>query len=347
MYKSPRNYGFDNLKSFLTILVVFHHAAQAYTPGSGWLLHDAFQTRGLIPLLTVDASFFMGLFFFISGNFIPASLAKHGPGKFSVDKLKRLLVPALVIAVAIPPFALYIRSPAAVTLEALIDFYRREFIVGHGWFLVQLLAYALCFVAMRPILQKAWINFNAVWTMTLVGLVLGGITQLVALHHPINQWFFFDIIEPYHLPQYILMFVLGCLYGQQRQPIQGRSMDLYLILSTLLVGVYLLNFHHSFGLAKVEALWSSLLGVFLILGLTGFFQRFLNYGNALLKLMASHAFGIYVVHIFVVLMLQKMLLPLDLGAGFKFALTGVFAYLISLAMVMVYDFLLPKTSRGV
>jgi hypothetical protein len=36
--KASRQYYLDNLKVFLTVLVIFHHAGQAYGTGGGWAL---------------------------------------------------------------------------------------------------------------------------------------------------------------------------------------------------------------------------------------------------------------------------------------------------------------------
>lgn len=62
----------DNLKVLLTVLVVFHHAGQAYGDGGAWpyspsLSHEYVGWLG--NFFPVNAAFFMGLFFFDFGLF--------------------------------------------------------------------------------------------------------------------------------------------------------------------------------------------------------------------------------------------------------------------------------------
>ena len=83
----------DNLKVFLTVLVIFHHAGQAYGDGGGWAYTPS-NPAEVMPWIwhffSVNAAFFMGLFFFISGYFVPASYDKQGASLFVRKKLMRL-----------------------------------------------------------------------------------------------------------------------------------------------------------------------------------------------------------------------------------------------------------------
>ena len=76
----------DNLKVCLTVLVIFHHAGQAYGDGGDWAYAPS-NPAEVMPWIwhffSVNAAFFMGLFFLISGCFVPASYDKQGAfGKF-------------------------------------------------------------------------------------------------------------------------------------------------------------------------------------------------------------------------------------------------------------------------
>ncbi len=71
---SGREVYLDNLRVYLTILVIFHHAAVTYGAPGSWYYSETL-TGGLVPgiLLTLfvstNQSFFMGLFFFFVGLF--------------------------------------------------------------------------------------------------------------------------------------------------------------------------------------------------------------------------------------------------------------------------------------
>mgnify|MGYP006943057229 CR=1 FL=1 len=54
----------DNIKVFLTCLVVAHHAAQAYGPTGGvWVVNDPYKANWLRDFFFVNVSFMMGLYF--------------------------------------------------------------------------------------------------------------------------------------------------------------------------------------------------------------------------------------------------------------------------------------------
>ena len=86
----------DNLKVCLTALVIFHHAGQAYGDGGGWAYTPS-NPAEVMPWIwhffSVNAAFFMGLFFLISGYFVPASYDKQGAVVFVQKKLIRLGIP--------------------------------------------------------------------------------------------------------------------------------------------------------------------------------------------------------------------------------------------------------------
>jgi peptidoglycan/LPS O-acetylase OafA/YrhL len=90
-----RLYFLDNLKIPLIILVVVHHAGQAYGGGGWWFVENPERSSLLGIFFTVNRSFFMSLFFMISGYFLPASYDRNGPLDFLKDRFLRLGVPLL------------------------------------------------------------------------------------------------------------------------------------------------------------------------------------------------------------------------------------------------------------
>jgi len=133
----------DNVKIFLTALVVTHHVACAFGGcGEGtWYLivgfggPPAFQhfVKGLT---LADQSYFMPLFFFISAYFIPSSYERAG-GKwhnFAQNKRKRLLIPAL--------FEFFVISPLAIILSGNLVYAPNP---GVAWFLFWLLLFLIIY----------------------------------------------------------------------------------------------------------------------------------------------------------------------------------------------------------
>ena len=80
-----RSYYLDNLKVFLTVLVIAHHAMIPFTGGGGWPYVPS-NAEERMPymwhFLSTNAAFFMGLFFMISGYFVPKSFDRQGFAHF-------------------------------------------------------------------------------------------------------------------------------------------------------------------------------------------------------------------------------------------------------------------------
>ncbi|MDB5554203.1 MAG: acyltransferase, partial [Rhizobium sp.] len=99
-----RNLALDRARTFLTLVVVLHHAVIPYTyfghtDPKSWLGFDAI-------VLATD-SFFMAMFFFLSGLFVWPSLAYKSPWGFLRDRLLRLGLPFAIAAFTIIPIAYY------------------------------------------------------------------------------------------------------------------------------------------------------------------------------------------------------------------------------------------------
>jgi len=99
---SPRLYYLDDLKTFLTIVVIVHHCLGAFN-GSGNLglsvgnFYNPLQVFTMT-ILILSQSYFMSLFFFVSAYFIPSSIVRKGSQAFLADRFKRLGPPALAYA---------------------------------------------------------------------------------------------------------------------------------------------------------------------------------------------------------------------------------------------------------
>src|SRR5436309_15498498 len=99
-----RNLSLDRARTFLTLVVLLHHAVIPYTyfghtDPQSWIGFDAV-------VLATD-SFFMAMFFFLSGLFVWPSLAHKPPRIFVRDRLLRLGLPFAMAAFTVIPIAYY------------------------------------------------------------------------------------------------------------------------------------------------------------------------------------------------------------------------------------------------
>jgi hypothetical protein len=88
----------DNLKVFLIVLVIAHHASLPYGYyNAGWPVHEPYVSDICAQVLSwftsVNGAFFMGLFFLVSAYFLPASFDRKGAAKYVKDRLLRLGLP--------------------------------------------------------------------------------------------------------------------------------------------------------------------------------------------------------------------------------------------------------------
>ncbi len=81
----------DHLRTALTVLVLVFHTSIAYGGAGSWILEDVDKSElnATIILFTIFTAvcqaFFMGLFFFLTAYFIPASYDRKGAAKLSMS----------------------------------------------------------------------------------------------------------------------------------------------------------------------------------------------------------------------------------------------------------------------
>src|SRR5205085_12616947 len=88
-----RNLSLDRARTFLTLVVLLHHAVIPYT----YFGHtDPESWIGFDMIVLATDSFFMAMFFFLSGLFVWTGLARQGPLNYFPDRLLRLGLPLAI-----------------------------------------------------------------------------------------------------------------------------------------------------------------------------------------------------------------------------------------------------------
>src|ERR1700676_2195455 len=99
-----RNASIDRTRTFLTLLVLLHHAVIPYT----YFGHpDPKSWIGFDMIVLATDSFFMAMFFFLSGLFVWPGIARKGPLNYLSDRLLRLALPFVICAFTVIPIAYY------------------------------------------------------------------------------------------------------------------------------------------------------------------------------------------------------------------------------------------------
>ncbi|MBR6286992.1 MAG: acyltransferase family protein [Bacteroidaceae bacterium] len=323
-----KNY-LDNLKVCLTILVIFHHAGQAYGDGGEWAYtpsNPAETMPWIWHFFAVNASFFMGLFFLISGYFVPTSFDKQGTRKFIGRKLTRLGIPLLIIGGLLTPLT-------------------GKFEVAHMWFVESLLVFSLIYALVRNV-TKHQLNETpskpSIAGLLIAGLLMGIGTQTIRSVSPQDHWILpFSIIplpmEPAHYLQYTMMFVMGILARRFSwlEQMGKRTGAASLLLGILLAGgIYIRNggWWNDF-VTEWFGIYESLLCIFISFGLLWFFREKVNGTGRFAQWCAEQSYGAYILHLLLMLGLQFSTDDLWFGAFGKFffigAATTVASYLLT------------------
>ncbi|MCC6627255.1 MAG: acyltransferase family protein [Chloroflexi bacterium] len=344
---APRLIAFDRVRVLLAVLVVAHHAGQPYGPTGGeWPLFSAERAAILGPFFAVNAAFFMGLFFFIAGYLMPGAVDRHGPTRFLRERLLRLGVPLLAFALVVFPLivtAVGGGSPAAWLSDPAA--YARTVQSGHLWFLGHLLIYAAIYAAWRGLRsRRPTVDGAGDWVpghRALLGLVvaLALVTFAVRLGWAIDQWVTLPgnltRFEPAHLPQYLILFVLGVLAYRhdwfRRLPASigltwlglglAAGAAFYLLGPLNVLGLRVPTAGGGLGVGSlVWSLWEALICIGLSVGLLTLFRDHWTRAGRLLPVLAANTYGVYVIHLLLIITLQFAIADLAWPPLAKFGL---------------------------
>jgi glucans biosynthesis protein C len=345
--RPARIFYIDNLRIFLTFLVVAHHSAAPYSNLDLWPnWQQPASSTAALPLdllLLVNQTFFMGFFFLLSGYFVPGAADRKGPGKFAVERLKRLGIPFLGFIVLLRPFFIlptYLDLPAA-TRPSFAVYYFTSWEVGPAWFLEMLLIFSLAYalsrhlrttaepVRSRPLRRRDLLAFV---------LVLAVVTYAWRIFVPLSTYEpVLGLPDAAYMPQYVLLFAAGvAAYRRHWFATLPRRSGwfgvLFVVVSfvPMALGGYR-GFESSGALASHDlahlalALWESLFAVGVILVLLRVFEHFVAGTSRFSRYLADNAFAVYLVHAPVIVGAVAVLQSLDAAPVPKFLLTLVLA----------------------
>ncbi|CAJ2512775.1 Uu.00g008940.m01.CDS01 [Anthostomella pinea] len=226
-----RRHDLDNLRTFLTGLVTVHHTSLAYGGVGSWKVKSA-CFAGNSPVLMgfniFDQSFFMGMFFWISGRVSAQSLSKTSPSAFIKSKLLRLGAPALVYSYAIDPM-MRAAMLTSWNLESLRASVIASWTTPHGlrgpvWYIGTMLAFDV----------TAAIATKIGWTTTTKGdkersriygllcrygwIGVAASSFLIRLWYPVGKTIPILSLQPAFLSQYVYSYLLGAVSYKEQQP---------------------------------------------------------------------------------------------------------------------------------
>jgi len=360
----------DNLKIFLILLVILHHTGQGYGPTGGWWFYMTSQPEKLEWMgrfFCVNASFFMGLFFMISGYFFAPSFDKKGFKKYTIDKLVRYSIPLLFVYWILMPlifffnYELYSDNPSLPFLtffqriylgigpkpewfRPILTWPERDLGFGHLWFVENLLVYAMIYAILRVVLRKTSFanKFKLnVYLFTFAYIVIVVFATVWVRDYnrvgDIKNVFGFLMIEVAHWPQYLGLLISGIIASQtnllQKFPsVYGKS--LLFIGSLLAAKVYFPSLFPDIINAwsgQYFEVFETILGFSLSFGLIVLFRDHLNSTNRLLTIVAENAYAAYIFHYPIVIAIQYGFDKVPISVLSKFLIVGILSIISSFA----------------
>jgi fucose 4-O-acetylase-like acetyltransferase len=176
----------DTLKAALIVLVIAHHAGQSFGPtGGAWPLYNEDRAPILDKFFTVNAAFFMGLFFLVSAYLLPASYEHKGPRRYLKERFARLGTPLAVFLAGallyefVQTVTVQGGSPLTAVANAWSSMVADQHFM-HLWFLDQLLIYSTLYVGWRVLtahhssMQPRPVPGNSAIVVGLTGLCTAG-----------------------------------------------------------------------------------------------------------------------------------------------------------------------------
>jgi glucan biosynthesis protein C len=337
----------DNLKTFLTVLVICHHSAIAFGAAGGWYYVIPPPPGSIAPLLLtffagINQAFFMSLFFGISAYFTPASYAAKGPGPFLRDRFVRLGIPLLVYFFALNPAVLYLaRRFAGRAPEGFLAFVGEDYLrrcgTGPLWFILALLIFGTVYAVWRALGVRAT---ERAATRPLPGngavlrFVLGIGLVAFALRIPFPVGWEILGLQLGYFPLYVSFFVFGLLahengWLRDLSRVQARlwfgaaALASLAMPAILLLGGGMRGDADAFkgGLhwqAFVYALWEPVVCVGICMRLLVAFRQHVAEQGSLARRMARSAYTAYIIHPFFVVCATALLARLPLPPLLQF-----------------------------
>jgi surface polysaccharide O-acyltransferase-like enzyme len=356
----------DNIRVFLTILVILHHTMIIYAGSGSWGLYTEGRQDAITDALGgwfcgVNQAYFMSLFLLISAYFVPGSYDRKGASHFLKDRLIRLGIPLIIYSWIISPLS-YVVVTYVLTGQFL-PWWRYlpggglDAFIGAGplWFVEVLLIFSLVYVAWRrffrptppvPPVDTAS-PFPSGKAIVLFALLTGTGAYLVRLVFPVDWNFSLLNLQIPFFVLYIALFSVGLIAYRRNWLLAlpdaagkrwlGIAIALILLFMPLaLIGGAAENdLPFKGGLnwqALSYAMWEAFVCVAMCIGLIYLFRRYLNRQGRLAKFLSPNAYIAYIIHAQVITATALLLRNVDLYPLLKFGLAVLIAVPLSFVL---------------
>jgi len=353
----------DDIRVFLTILVLLHHLMIIYAGTGNWFYTEGMQdaSKAMQSDVTealggwfcaVNQAYFMGLFLLISAYFVPGSYDRKGTGRFLKDRLIRLGIPLALYSWVINPVFVYVVTYRSIDKPFWRYFpveYFKGGLIGQGplWFIEVLLIFSLVHVLYRLIVRARpdgpakETRFPSNRAIVVFALLLGLTGFLVRGEFVMDEYNFKPLnLQIPFFAQYIALFVLGLIAYRRNwlTELPDKTGRLWLRIAILMIILWApmmvvngaIYDDNSFKggwcwQSLVYALWESLLCMSMCIGLVYLFRRYRNRRGRIAAFLVPNAYTAYLIHAPVIATLAWGLRDLTWYPLLKWALVSLIA----------------------
>jgi len=356
----------DMLRGFLIALVIVFHAACTYNGSEDWTFrdlkaNDPVSEIGLSLFVIYCQSFFMSLYFFLSGVFTPGAYDKKGTGRFWLDRVLHLLIPALVYTLVVSRIPNYL---TAITNYGLRDSFWKfsantfwsDADAGPTWFVFAVLLFSGLYTLVRMVAKKlskttsgtkSWIDripAPGIGQLLIVALVMAAgmfvVGQFMSIVHGVR---IFDAI-PFIIgffPFYLVFFFGGVLAYRNHWMEQWKassikfwgtaSIVLVILLPVLLIGGGVLENEIDIFLSGFTwrcaaiCLWLALACVSFSMSLTLWMREHVRNGSRLAAFAGKNSYAVFLIHSAILVAVSVSISSYDWHPLIKFAVSSVVA----------------------
>ncbi len=328
-----RRYDLDWLRVIVFGLLIFYHVGMFFVPWGWHIKNNVIYDWLTIPMWFLN-QWRLPILFVISGMGTYYALGKRSGLQFTVERLKRLLIPLLFgMLIIVPPQIYFERLDREQFSGSYFEFWPSEAFVGvypsgnlswhHLWFLPYLLLFSLVLIPVFLYLRKhpqnqlkAWLGkqfihpFRAFLFIIPLYLVEALVEPFFPVTHAlIGDWF--------TISNYILLFFFGFLLISIKEIFWATVQTyrkLYLIVGIISFLIMLATVrifedstvrHFTEALIKVVNMWAWILALF------GFAAHFLNKKSSLLSYCNQAVYPFYILHQTITIVLAYYMMDLD------------------------------------
>jgi surface polysaccharide O-acyltransferase-like enzyme len=352
MAPADREYGLDWLRVFAFCILIFYHSGMAFVSWD-WHLKNPEKSATLEFFMLLVNRWRLPLLFFISGAGVFFSLRRRTFAEFSIERLKRLLIPLLVGMFVIVPPQIYFERLSKGAQFTYAEFYPSvfqftvypagSFSWHHLWFVAYILVYSLAGIPVFAFLRAAagqrlvtaMVRMFKRWPplVYLVNVPNLLVAELLGPHWPqtnnlISDWANLTGAFLTFLWGFIIasnMDFLGLITRRRRE-----FMIAGLAFATLFFSAYYSGFTNGWPEAASRRFWtlvSSFYGMTWIFALIGYARARITQSGRRLKYATQAVYPFYIFHQTITVAIVYCVIPWSIGVWPKLAIVaaGTFA----------------------